>query len=488
MVDKNYDTQPKRLSQGPPRSYARAWRARAPELARWAQRSLVVREDARGFYYRDALTGDVGQATRREAPTLERLQRHFAAREADDVLGLHVATRDERCRWAAADIDAHDGQDFDPKANRAYALHLWQQCREAGLDARLIDSNGRGGYRVLVVFGQWESMRDAWRLGRWLQREHARFGFAKPVEWFPKSPEHRGAKKMHLWVRVPGRHPKHPHWSRVRSAKRPRWLVGQAAINSLLRLRGSPVRIAQVVPEEFTGEPPRVARPPRRKPSLVDPDSDRELFLARQALDYLDPDEDYDDWIRVAMALQSLGEEIDQVEEAFALFDDWSSEGAKYRAGETGAKWESFQPDDGRGVGPGTLFQLAKDAGWPGPACWPLRYPVNLPRRKGAFWIVRGTSAYQAMERAGYAVIGLPDRSQPSLRALQRLISPLEASRAIIIVGARRPFLEPEPQAWALQRILGREVRVLQVPEPFESVQEWITAREGKPAEQGGTV
>ncbi|AOJ38489.1 helicase [Burkholderia lata] len=79
---------------------------------------------------------------------------------------------------------------------------------------------------------------------------------------------------------------------------------------------------------------------------------------ARDALFALDAGCARDEWVRVAMAAKAAGlPERD--------FLDWSATGANY-GGEHDARsvWKSIKSDGG--VGPGTLFKMAKDAGWIG--------------------------------------------------------------------------------------------------------------------------
>ncbi|RQR95306.1 helicase [Burkholderia sp. Bp8994] len=79
---------------------------------------------------------------------------------------------------------------------------------------------------------------------------------------------------------------------------------------------------------------------------------------AREALFALDAGCARDEWVRVAMAAKAA----DLPENDFL---DWSATGANY-GGEHDARsvWKSIKPDGG--IGPGTLFKMAKDAGWNG--------------------------------------------------------------------------------------------------------------------------
>lgn len=90
---------------------------------------------------------------------------------------------------------------------------------------------------------------------------------------------------------------------------------------------------------------------PRRQRSAAE-----ELDRARSALLALDPGCDRGTWVRVAMAAKSAGL-------TFEDFHAWSEPAANHE-GETDCRnvWRSIRADGG--IGPGTLFALARDAGW----------------------------------------------------------------------------------------------------------------------------
>lgn len=81
---------------------------------------------------------------------------------------------------------------------------------------------------------------------------------------------------------------------------------------------------------------------------------DRATALA--ALEVLDPDMGYSDWLAVGMALHS----VDPSDAMLAEFDGWSSRSAKHVNGEPARKWRSF---GGTGVSMGTLCHLADQTG-----------------------------------------------------------------------------------------------------------------------------
>jgi hypothetical protein len=84
-------------------------------------------------------------------------------------------------------------------------------------------------------------------------------------------------------------------------------------------------------------------------PMLVD------LDRARDALQAIPPDLPREDWVRAGMAAHAAGLPFDE-------FDAWSAAAGTYDARAARDAWRSFK--DGKGLGPGTLFKMAAQAGW----------------------------------------------------------------------------------------------------------------------------
>ena len=85
------------------------------------------------------------------------------------------------------------------------------------------------------------------------------------------------------------------------------------------------------------------------------------LFLIKDALEYIDPDENYETWIKVGMALHSS----DSSEIMFETWNNWSKLGKKYEGkDQTFYKWESFNENKEKNVSLKTLFHIAKEHGW----------------------------------------------------------------------------------------------------------------------------
>lgn len=93
----------------------------------------------------------------------------------------------------------------------------------------------------------------------------------------------------------------------------------------------------------------------RKREEFGEPETD--LKTIQLALDSIDPDCPYQDWLTVGLALHSHSESN------FYLWDNWSSRGSKYSSSRAlERQWSKFTA--GGGIGIGSLFHLAKDYGF----------------------------------------------------------------------------------------------------------------------------
>jgi hypothetical protein len=107
--------------------------------------------------------------------------------------------------------------------------------------------------------------------------------------------------------------------------------------------------------------PPVVRRAPELRSVAIAPTKLDNPLAVATALEILDPDMGYQDWLAIGMALHS-GAGGDAA--ALQLWDDWSARGSKHRPGECEDKWETFSSDGA--VTLGSLFHMARKAGWDG--------------------------------------------------------------------------------------------------------------------------
>ncbi len=80
----------------------------------------------------------------------------------------------------------------------------------------------------------------------------------------------------------------------------------------------------------------------------------------KSALSHINPDESYDMWLQIGMALHDFSK---GAQWGLELFESWSMRGNKYNAGEPAQKWESFASGN-NGITIKTLFYIAKNNGY----------------------------------------------------------------------------------------------------------------------------
>ena len=87
-------------------------------------------------------------------------------------------------------------------------------------------------------------------------------------------------------------------------------------------------------------------------PNTIFSEKDIEAMLS-----YLDPDTEYEDWLKVGMALHHDNRSVD-------LWVKWSSQGEKFQEGLCEKKWKGFSTNRETKVGIGTLVNLAQKRGY----------------------------------------------------------------------------------------------------------------------------
>ncbi|MBV5337247.1 MAG: PriCT-2 domain-containing protein, partial [Deltaproteobacteria bacterium] len=121
--------------------------------------------------------------------------------------------------------------------------------------------------------------------------------------------------------------------------------VGQAFIDAVFRHNGRPA--------------PRPFEIAHAQHIVAEPSSEK-LAQIKALTGYVPP-ENYEDWLRVGMAIYN---ETGGSDEGLDLFDQWSSKGKTYKGRqEIEAKWRSFKTGQERPVTIGTLIKMATDNG-----------------------------------------------------------------------------------------------------------------------------
>ena len=87
------------------------------------------------------------------------------------------------------------------------------------------------------------------------------------------------------------------------------------------------------------------------------------------AIECITPDCPRDEWISIGMALHWAGTQTEQLDQGFHLWQQWSIQSEKKYPGdrEMDTQWASFKVDKATAVTLGTLFHIARRAGWTRP-------------------------------------------------------------------------------------------------------------------------
>jgi len=223
-----------------------AWHESAMALASWASEHLVNNPKGCGGYWVDECC-TVSQTTHKEPPDLDRLVRHFRARTSNDLVGLHALVRGEdgvcRSLWTGVDIDRHDDE-VEAAATLKLALAVHDRAKAAGFTPLLSQSDGKGGYHVLVLHAEPIESWLARAFGLWLVSGWELLGVIGEPEVFPKQAE-VGEGGWGSWLRLFGHHHKRSHFSCFWDGST--WLEGRAAIEFILGVTGSP---ADLIPND----------------------------------------------------------------------------------------------------------------------------------------------------------------------------------------------------------------------------------------------
>jgi hypothetical protein len=219
---------------------------------------LANRTDARGGYRpseewgksytrADGSQGKLGeQTTRKGRLTLGVLARHFRAGRREDIIGLHSTSTANTSKWFFLDIDWHGPNSTAPAVNWRAALGYYGDIAALGFRPLLLDSNGAGGFHLGAILAEPVPTPRVFALARRLASGHACHGLPAAPETFPKQALVRPGG-FGNWLRLPGRHHKRPHWSRVWDGRR--WLEGHGAIDFVLALKGDPPSLVPEAPE-----------------------------------------------------------------------------------------------------------------------------------------------------------------------------------------------------------------------------------------------
>jgi hypothetical protein len=245
------------------------WRGQATQLASWAMQHLVNRTDVWGRYLplksRKSDSGGANHAI--TAPFRDErgkvfidtssLEKYFRTSAPGGQLGLHSMGSDRTSRWFAIDIDLHDEHDLSVSAegNFVAALGWYEHLQKLGLDPLFMDSNGAGGFHLLVLFSEPLASSSVHQFATNRVADFSRRGLDDAPGVFPgQGRSHRYGN----WLRIPGRHHTRDYHTRVWNDEPwddNKWLEGFDAIQRILNVRPavpSPLQALEVTTRQRT--------------------------------------------------------------------------------------------------------------------------------------------------------------------------------------------------------------------------------------------
>ena len=217
------------------------WRTNAGLLTDWTLSHLVNRADAYGQYRAGRSFKVDGTLTR------ELLLRHYAGLE---TLGLYCYSTDGMGRWIVIDIDAHGEVDRGLTLKNVTAVDvICSRITKRGLSCIVEDSNGRGGFKIWIVFDQPIHFYSLRSLGLELVKDL----LIEQPEVFPKS-DHQ--TPYGGFVRLFGRHHKHKTFSKIIGSQDATQAILSSPINSsaLVPIVTAPVRESKPFAGGVTGK------------------------------------------------------------------------------------------------------------------------------------------------------------------------------------------------------------------------------------------
>ena len=376
-----------------------AWNNHARKLAQWVAKHLLNRDDVWGQYrslnkrnvpdkhpktgairynadgtnktkYVKIYTINSGENYDPDVHvTAELLENHFRGKDHGHLVGIHTTSKEGTCRYLLVELDAHedpgclhpDASD-DPLKNYDYITHLYRELLQLGFNPILTDSDGRGGYHLLVVFAGPRPCAEVYWFARWLIRDwnNEPWALAKEPEAFPKQ-EQLDLRPYGNLMRLPGRHHTHDHWSTAYNHQNHGWFDAAGTIRHLLEHTGDstpfPPEALEWGQHAHEIKVEKKAQHKRYIATRTDHDVSSEIGKIESALDYIDPDVERPIWWSIGAALnEAMGDE------GLEIWDRWSRKGTKYREGECEAIWADYEP--GGGVTIGTVYHYATENGW----------------------------------------------------------------------------------------------------------------------------
>jgi hypothetical protein len=222
---------------------AASWATHAHELAEWTVRHLLNRTDQwaqylpveQRSYSRIVRIAPPKQMRGQVLLTSDLIARHYAGANVGHLIGVYAKSQENSSKWMSIDLGSYDASaPASPAATLKAALAWYDTLKEQGFHPLLEDSSGRGDYHLWAVFGDKVDAGTAWMFGRALVGNYADLSLPAPPRIYPRRAQMESAV-FKDWLRLPGRHHSHNHWSKIWDGAR--WLEGEAAVNAILKIR-----------------------------------------------------------------------------------------------------------------------------------------------------------------------------------------------------------------------------------------------------------
>ena len=280
---------------------AEEWQRYADQLAEWAMEHLVNRRDVWSQY--TLKNGDISvvmlpikerRSSGTDMVTLNKLRRHFAGRAVSHLIGLHSISDHSTAKWFALDVDLHDegiaNADEVAATNFAAVMEWADRLREQNMDPILMDSNGVGGFHLLVLLDKEYPLADVYDFVSSLRSNWEALGLPRKPEIFPPKREVSG-DDLPYGLRLPGRHHTRPHYTRVRnfdSVGDNDWLEGGEAIEAMLNAKPAAMPVVRKTKTAAAGIKKRSAT--KRKPRVcLDLDGVLAKYEGWRGVDHIGP-------------------------------------------------------------------------------------------------------------------------------------------------------------------------------------------------------
>jgi len=427
--DESEDDEPRQRGPAPstpikPSNEADAWAVHADALAVWTLKRLVNRTDAWVQYLALEQRRKQNARTIKGELTKKVLLPHYKGTDVSDLIALHTTSQDNLSRSLGFDIDWHGEPDPEKqRQNRKAAKKLYKRAKRLGFDPLLIDSNGRGGYHLILIFQRSVPTTKVYAFGQWLLKDWQQLGFAEKPEQFPKQPFLDKNTPYGNALRLPGRHHKHDWYSRVWTGEQ--WAKGEEAIRIILGTKGAQPELIPVDAAAINSKPASAESGPARviAPEMVDEVQRRALALLNKKLTAVQGNGgDKATW---TAALYLVKDFALSVEQALPVLKQWNSTNCNPRWGDEDLlrKLRRAEQEPGaRGrLVTGSLVSVGNAL--PGQALegtsflidvpdfirvdWQTFRPLSLPRKRGRFDPASVWRLCRRYERQGLAAVTL---------------------------------------------------------------------------------